>query len=147
LLALGLAQQLHPLRHDRRVPDSHARKVAAGSVQAGHKAKLKWIARDAEDNRNRAIHTLGRNCTGSAAGHGDHRHMLADQLGQESRYPVVVIVGLAILDRDIAALDITGFFQPLLKGAQPICGEFTWLRPNGMWIAMPSLPPEVVCMQ
>src|SRR5262249_9608178 len=31
---------------------------------------------------------------------------------------------------DIAALDITGFFEALLKGAQPVCGEFTWLRPN-----------------
>jgi hypothetical protein len=55
---------------------------------------------------------------------GDHRHLAADQIGRQHRQLIVLAVRPAELDRQIVALDIAGFTQPLAHRAHPVCEPF-----------------------
>ena len=56
----------------------------------------------------------------------DHGHLAADQLGRQRRQPIVLTFRPAIFDRDILALDITGFAQTLAERGN----EVARLRPR-----------------
>src|SRR5262245_23104675 len=62
---------------------------------------------------------VGRECCGEAAGCDDHRNLPANQLGRkvgESFH----LLGPAVVDRYVLALNIAGFFEALAKSAQPL---------------------------
>src|SRR5215831_118740 len=77
------------------------------------------VVSHAEHDRNRRRRILGRECRGEACGCDNHRDLPANQLGRkfgESFH----LLGPAVVDRYILALDIAGFFEALAKSAQPL---------------------------
>ena len=50
----------------------------------------------------------------------DHGDPSANQIGRQRRQPIDLILGPAVFDRDVLALDIAGFLQALAKCAQTI---------------------------
>ena len=80
---------------------------------------LDRVARHAEHDGDRRRCTLGRECCREAPGRDDYRGLPANQFGRkfgESFY----LLGPAVVDRYVLALDIAGFFEALAKGAQPL---------------------------
>ena len=51
---------------------------------------------------------------------GDHRDLSANEFGRQLRQSIELIVGEAVDDRHVLALDIVGFFQALAKCAQTV---------------------------
>ena len=103
---------LESLWSERVVEERKARDVAAGTVEARHKAKLDWIISCREDHGNsRDRH---RHCRRSA-GRGNHTHLAANQIGCEVRQPIVLTLRPAVLDRKVLALEIAAFTQTLAE--------------------------------
>ena len=95
----------------------HARDVAARPVQAGDEAKLDRVGAQFEDDRNSRGRRLCRERRRSA-GRGNHGHLTMNQIGHHRRQPITLILRPAVFDRDVLALDVAGFAQPLAKGRQ-----------------------------
>jgi hypothetical protein len=74
-------QQFEALRRHLDVHRDYARKVAAGSVEASDESDLNRVAGDGEDHRHRIARRFCRQCRRCAAGHGDHAHRTAEQVG------------------------------------------------------------------
>jgi hypothetical protein len=55
---------------------------------------------------------------GRRSGRNDHGHPPANQLGRQRRQPIELIVGRAVFDCDVLALNIAGFVQTLAKCAE-----------------------------
>ena len=55
-----------------------------------------------------------------AAGRGDHGDPSANQIGRQRRQPIDLILGPAVFDRHVLALDIAGVLQALAKSAQTV---------------------------
>src|SRR5262249_15773963 len=89
----------------------------------GDKTVLDRVVRHAEHDGDRCRCTLGRECCGEASGRNDYRDLAANQLGRkfgESFH----LLGPAIVDRYVLALDIAGFFEALAKGTQAVGNQF-----------------------
>src|SRR5262249_14600302 len=86
---------------------------------ARDKTKPHWVVGDGEDGGNRSGRPLGgkRRSFTDCGYHSDHP---ANQIGRQRRQPVNLIVGPAVLDRDVLALDISGVFKSLAESAQPV---------------------------
>jgi hypothetical protein len=76
-------------------------------------------ASDGEDDGDRRGCGLGREHGGEASGRGDHRDLPADQLGRQLRQSFELIIGPAVFDRHVLALNKAGVFEALAKSAQP----------------------------
>jgi hypothetical protein len=113
-----LAQQLQSFRQQLRIQADHARKISSRTVEAGDKADPHRVVAAREDDRDRRGRGLGRH--GRGAIRRDHRHLATDQVGCHGRQPIVHAIRPAILDCDIAALDMTGFVQALPERAHAI---------------------------
>src|SRR5262249_22480769 len=83
------------------------------------KTKPHWVVGDGEDGGNRCGRPLGgkRRSFTDCGYHSDHP---ANQIGRQRRQPVNLIVGPAVFDRDVLALDISGVFKSLAESAQPV---------------------------
>ena len=67
-----------------------------------------------------------------ASDRGDHGDLPADQFGRQRRQPIHLILGPAVFDRHVLALDIAGVFQALTKCAQTVAyvsGDAGWRNP------------------
>ena len=106
-----LVQQFQPLRRYLHVQLGHARDVAARPVKAGDEAELDRVAAHFEDDRNGRGRRLCRKRRRSA-GRGNHGHLTMNQIGRHCRQPIVLVFRPAVFDRDVLALDVTGFAQP-----------------------------------
>ena len=51
---------------------------------------------------------------------GDHGDLPANQIGRQRRQPIELILGPAVFDRHVLALDIAGVFEALTKSAQTL---------------------------
>jgi hypothetical protein len=103
-------QQFQPFGRQRCGEESEAGDVAARPVQALHEAGARRIAAADE-------HVGGR-------GHGgphrkmiadDHRHVPAHQVGRQRRQPIEIVVGIALLNRHVLALDKARLGQALAQ--------------------------------
>ena len=57
---------------------------------------------------------------GASAGRGDHGDLPANQIGRQRRQSIELILGPAVYDRHVLALDIAGLLQALAKCAQTV---------------------------
>ena len=64
------------------------------------------------------VAALAANAEAGPAGRGDHGDLPANQFGRQRRQPIGLILGPAVFDRHVLALDIAGVLQALAKCAQ-----------------------------
>ena len=82
--------------------------VAARSGEASNKTKPDRVFADDEDDGDRRGCRLGRQRSIGTSGRGDHGDLSANQFGRQLWQSIDLIVGPAVFDRDILALDIAG---------------------------------------
>ena len=51
----------------------------------------------------------------SVAGHKQHGHLAANQIGRKRRKSIELTLGKAVFDGHVLAFDVAGFFEPLLE--------------------------------
>jgi hypothetical protein len=98
-------------------------RVAIRPRQAANKTKLDRVIGDVEDNRDRRSRRLRRDGGGDATDRGNHRDLMADQLGSHRRKSSILALSPAIFDGDVLSLDIAGRFEAVAK----CCGK------SGVW--------------
>ena len=113
-----LAQQLQPLCANLGIEKIDACQVAARPGEAGDKADCDRVSRNGEDNRGRRGRRLGRKR--ATRDRDDRGDLSASQIGRQRWKPIDLIVGPAVFDRYVLALDMTGFLQTLAKSAQTV---------------------------
>src|SRR5206468_285814 len=97
----------------------YACEIPVGPSEVGDQPDFDRVAADGEgDWYGRG--GLVRSQRDRSAGRGDHCDTAADQIGRKRRQPGVVVVSPAILDRDVLALDISGFAQALAKSRHKV---------------------------
>jgi hypothetical protein len=84
---------------------------------------LDRVVRHTEHDGDRRRCILGRECCGEASGCDDHSDLPANQLGRKFGKSFHLL-GPAVVDRYVLALDIAGFFEALAKSAQPLGNRF-----------------------
>ena len=104
-----LAQELEPLGRKLRGDEGDTRDVAARPVEAGDEAELDRIGAEREDDGYRRGRRLGRERRPGAAAGNNHRYLAANQIGRQRRQPIRFVVGPAVFDRDVLALDDSRF--------------------------------------
>ena len=107
-----------PLRGHGIAQPADPRHVSARTIQAGHQAELHRVAAGGEHNGNDRCRSLGGNSRRGDAGGGDDRNLTTDQIGGERRQLVILALRPAILDRDIAALDIADCSEAIPERGQ-----------------------------
>jgi hypothetical protein len=106
-------QQLQPLGQQLHIQRGYTGEIAARTIEAGDQPQLDRVERGGEDDRNslrRRLCSIGRELV-----RGDHRHLPAHQVGRQRRQPLVMLVGPAVFQRDVAPLHIPGLAQSLTK--------------------------------
>jgi hypothetical protein len=98
----------------------HAGDVAARPAEAGHQACSDRIEAGGENDWNRRRRCLDSRYR-NAVRH-DHVHLAADEFCRHPRNPVILIVGPAILDGDVLALDESGLVQALPERTDKVRG-------------------------
>src|SRR5262249_38825308 len=110
-------QQFQLLREYLQVQLSYARDVAARPVKAGDEPELDRVAARFEDDRNFCGRRLG--CEGwRRGGRGNHGHLTMNQIGRHRGQPIKATLRPAVLDRHVAAINITVLAQPFEKSRQ-----------------------------
>src|SRR5262249_34704348 len=94
--------------HDEK---HHARHIAAGAVEAGHEALVDRVRSNHEDDRDRRRRRLCRPCRLRAAGSRDHGDRPARELRPQRPKSISSAPGPAVIDADIAMLDIASLAQ------------------------------------
>src|SRR5262249_14171408 len=93
-----------------RIEVVEARGIASRPGKACNKTEFDRIPGDEEHYRNRCSRSLGRDCCRDRVC-DDHRRLTAHKLRRHLRQSIVLTLGPAVLDRHVAAIDITGFGQ------------------------------------
>ena len=94
--------------------------VAARPGEAGDKTKPDRVFGDDEDDGDRRGCRLGRERRSGTSGRDDHGDLSANQFGRQRRQSIDLILGPAVFDRHVLALDIAGVLQALAKCAQTV---------------------------
>jgi hypothetical protein len=86
---------------------SHAREIAARSIQGGDQTGLDRIGADAEDDGDGGCCRLGgqRRSSGECT---DHRHLTAYKIGRHRRHSIILTFRPAIFDRYVPTFDVAG---------------------------------------
>ena len=66
------------------------------------------------------VAALAANADGVTSGRDDHGDLSANQFGRQRRQPIELILGPAVFDRHVLALDIAGLLQALAECAQTV---------------------------
>jgi hypothetical protein len=90
-----------PSRNRRVALTDAARQLFDGGRQG--------ISRTAEDDRNGRGRGFGRECRRYEVWRDDDGHPAANQIGRQFRQPIILTVRPPIFDRNVLALDKTGF--------------------------------------
>lgn len=108
-------QQFKPLRRDLYVRLCQPRNVAARPAKARDETELDRVgARFKYDWNSRGCRLCRKRRRG--AGRSNHRYLATHQIGRHRRQPVVLPLRPAVLDRNIAVIDVTGLAQTFQKG-------------------------------
>src|SRR5215813_9008636 len=105
-----LAQQFQPFCPECVYEESHARDIAAGTIETGNEAEIDRIGTDREYDRN----GCGCGFRGERSRRGqrnDRGRGIGRQLGSHCRQSVEATIARAIFDRDIAPFDIAGVLE------------------------------------
>src|SRR5262245_20050521 len=92
--------------------------VAARPGEAGHKTELNRVFADDESDWDRCGGRLGRKRHSDASARGDYRDLSANQFGSQHREPIELILGPAVYDRHVLALDVAGVLQALAESCE-----------------------------
>jgi hypothetical protein len=91
--------------------------VSSRAIEARDEAEVDGVSANHKYDRNCRCCTFGRKCRRLAAYRNNDRHLTMDQVGGESREPIVLSVSPAILDRNVLALNVAGLLQTLKERA------------------------------
>ena len=87
-----------------------------GRARAGDKTKLDRVVADVEERSGSSwLPLLAANGAASASGRDDEANPSANQFGRHRRQSICPIVGPAVFDRQVFALDIADVFETLTK--------------------------------
>jgi hypothetical protein len=100
-----LVQEPKPLAHNAHCQISDTGRIAPRLVEASDQARFDRVHACAEDDRNGRSQGFYHACRVRAGGSGDDRNTTSNQIGGQFRKPIKLIVGPAIFDRDVTALD------------------------------------------
>ena len=89
-------------------------RIAARPREAGDKTKPDRVAGNREDDGNGGGCRLGRQSR-SGRDRDDNGDLAANQFGRQQRQPIYLILGPAVLDRHIFALDMAAVLEALAK--------------------------------
>jgi hypothetical protein len=98
-------QKLDPLGRYFDVEIRDPCQIAAGTAEAFDQAELHWVGADHEQDRDRRCRVPGGGGERHAAGYREDRDASLNELGGEPRKAVVLLIGRAIVDDEIAVLD------------------------------------------
>ena len=110
---------------DEKIYTSH---VAARPREARDKTKLDRIVPDTEHDRDLLRRGFGRERAGRKPGRGDHRHVAANQIRQQTGYLVIFSFEPVKLNRDVTSLDQSRFAYALSEGGTIACRAFMVTR-------------------
>jgi len=97
--------------------------VASGSVEARDEPGRDGVFADREDDRNCASRLLCGARPG-VAGHKQHGHLAANQIGRERRKSIELTLGKAVFDGHVLAFDVTGFLEALQERRDLLAQRF-----------------------
>ena len=95
-------------------------RLPPGRARLATRPSLTGSSRDHEDDGDRRGRRLGRERRRGTSGRGDHGDLPANQIGRQRRQSIQLILGPAVFDRHVLALDIAGVLQALAKSAQTV---------------------------
>src|SRR5262249_22816940 len=113
-----LVQEPEPLGYQLVAHGIDTRDGAAGSAQAGDKAKLDRVQAEAEDDRYRRSRCFGRERHNRAARCSDNVYPAADEIGHQLRNSRKVVLCPPVFDCYVLALDVVGFAQSFAERCQ-----------------------------
>src|SRR5262249_32173195 len=108
------AQEHQSLWLQCSAPETHARGIAAGTVEAGDKAELYRVSACEEDNWNDRGCRFCRHRRRSVP--DDHGHLALHQFSRQTRQPLVLAAGPAVFDRHVLPLNKPCVPQALAEG-------------------------------
>jgi hypothetical protein len=82
--------------------------------EAGNQTKADRVSADGEKNGDRRCCFLGHQ-SGLFGGRRDHGNLAANQIGRQLMQPIDLILGEAVRDRYVLALDVAGLLQALAE--------------------------------
>ena len=115
-----LTQEFQPFCRQFNSEKTDPCQIAFRSGEAGDKTVLHRVVANTEDDRDRRGCRFGRQRRSHTLGYCDHGDLPANQIGRQLRQPMDLILGPAVQDRNVLALDIAGVFQALAKAAQTV---------------------------
>jgi hypothetical protein len=104
-------QQAERLAGDQGAEPAHSGDIAARPVEAGDIALTHRIAAGREHDGNCFCRCHGSHCRSAASGRGDHGDPAAHKISRKRRQSILVVLGKAVFDRNIASFDIARFTQ------------------------------------
>ena len=110
-----IVQQSQTLLGQLRGEDVDSGRIAAGSGEAGDEPQLDRIGAGVEHDGDRCGRGLDRSSGSFAADRDDDGDLAANEIGRQRRHPLILALGPAVLDRDVAALDEASFLQALAE--------------------------------
>jgi len=116
-----LAQKFEPLCCQFAPEPIDACQIAARPGKAGDKTQLDRVFAADENDGDRRGCGLDREC--SRSGGGDHSNTATNEIGRQRWQSIGLIVGPAIFDRDVLAIDKARLLQALVECAQLIAGR------------------------
>ena len=100
-----LVQEFQPLCHQLTSEKINPCQVAARSSETGDQTKHDRVSACDENNGDRRCRRLGHQKHFITSG-GDHGDLAANQIGRQLRQPINLILGEAVCDCHVLALDI-----------------------------------------
>src|SRR4029450_9750313 len=114
-----LTQEFQPLCGQLTSENIDPRQVAFRSGKARHKTEPERVFPGEEHDGDRRGCRLGSGRR-SIVGRGDYGALSADQFGRQLRQSIELILGPAVFDRPVPALDVAAILQALAKCAQTV---------------------------
>src|SRR5262249_46188716 len=115
-----LAQEFQPFCYQLITEKVDARRVAAGTGEAGDKGGAGGVFGNGKDDRDGRGSCLGRQRRVGTSGCDDHGDLPANQFSYQRRYPMDLILTPAVFDRDVLALDMAGILKALAECAYTV---------------------------
>ena len=113
-----LEKQFEPLGYQLDPHQADPREISAWPGDTGDQAVLGRVGADYEDEGDRRGRSLRRQRRNVVADRHDHIDSAADQIDGQRGQPIIVTLRPAVFDRQVLALDIAGFAQPLAERGQ-----------------------------
>ena len=136
-----LAQEFQPLRRQLRGEKIDTRQIATRPSEAGDKTEPDRVFGHHENDGDRRRRLGCGHRRGRSTRH-DHGDASADQVGCQHRQSIDLIVGPAVFDRHVLALDIADVLQALAK-----CAQIVRVTVGRCGVKEPDHGPRAACVR